>query len=423
MPSHRLSAIRCSIDRGLASARQYRVRAGDTGPTESHETARVAVIVPIFNGMPYLETLLDSLSDQDLPDDQYEIILVDDGSTDAGPTLMNRHQVSSANLRVIRQRNSGWPGQPRNRGLSVAKAPYVFFADADDVLAPHALRSLLDYAEAAEADVVLPKMSGLNGRPTHQKAYSATLPDAPLEVAMISLSPQKLIRRELIERAGINFPVGKVRLEDGIFMTACYLSAERIAILADDDYYFLRARDDAMNISARRASPKAYTNSVVRIAAQISAAALPDEQRERLLLNLYERKILRFYAPSRFSEMTSGRRSAWVKAHQRFRDSYISSSMQERLAFPARLRSSVLQAADPSRQLVAARLERLLQQPWHAVRCVDKILSVAVQDAGTFPERATLLLRPRGGGRDIAVQMYREGPAFHAPLPTSGCKQ
>lgn len=59
---------------------------------------------------------------------------------------------------------------------------------------------------------------------------------------LASLSPQKLFRRELLDRHGIRFPEGKVRLEDGIMVTRCYLASRRTAVTADYDYYFLHAR-------------------------------------------------------------------------------------------------------------------------------------------------------------------------------------
>ncbi|WP_280524248.1 glycosyltransferase family 2 protein [Glutamicibacter soli] len=271
-------------------------------------------MVPVFNAMPYLGELLDSLAAQDLDPEHFELILVDDGSTDGGPQLMDRFAAAHPRTRVIRQRNSGWPGQPRNRGLAATEADYVFFADAGDMLASHALRSMLDYAQLHQADMVLPRIAGLNGRPVNRTLLAKNNPKAELREVFATLAPQKLIRRALIERLELRFPEGRVRLEDGIFITACYLAAERTAVLADDDYYFLRARQDANNISARKADPEGCTRSVARIAEQVRAARLPADLEQGMVLDLYRRKILRTYRPGRWLGMGRWRRRSWNRS-------------------------------------------------------------------------------------------------------------
>lgn len=301
---------------GLVRARlsQRGIRASDTGPTASSGSARVAVIVPVFNAMPYLGELLDSLAAQDLDPEHFELILVDDGSTDGGPQLMDRFAAAHPGTRVIRQRNSGWPGQPRNRGLAATEADYVFFADAGDMLARHALRSMLDHAQLHQADMVLPRIAGLNGRPVNRTLLAKNNPKAELREVFATLAPQKHIRRALIERLELRFPEGRVRLEDCIFITACYLAAEGIAVLADDDYYFLRGHQDANNISARKADPESYTRSVARIAEQVRAARLPADLEQGMVLDLYRRKILRTYRPGRWLGMGRWRRRSWNRS-------------------------------------------------------------------------------------------------------------
>ena len=99
---------------------------------------RVSVVVPVYEAMPYLRTLLVSLLAQDLGPDDYEVVAVDDGSTDDGPRLLDELARVHPQLRVVHQENSGWPGAPRNRGLDLARGRYVFFADADDEMGPRA---------------------------------------------------------------------------------------------------------------------------------------------------------------------------------------------------------------------------------------------------------------------------------------------
>lgn len=88
---------------------------------------QVSVIIPLYNKGPYVRRALDSVFAQTFQD--YEVIVVDDGSTDDGPEQVETYK--NSRLRLIRQANAG-PGAARNRGVAEAKGKYIAFLDADD---------------------------------------------------------------------------------------------------------------------------------------------------------------------------------------------------------------------------------------------------------------------------------------------------
>lgn len=94
----------------------------------------VSVIIPLFNKAPYLTRALNSIWAQDF--DDFEVIVVDDGSSDDGLSVARSHK--DKRLCVLSQANAG-PGAARNRGLAQAKAPFVAFLDADDEWMPNFL--------------------------------------------------------------------------------------------------------------------------------------------------------------------------------------------------------------------------------------------------------------------------------------------
>lgn len=299
---------------------------GDTSASRAMTTQRterggvkVSVIIPVYNAMPYLTELLNSLETQDMDPQQFEVIAVNDGSTDFGNEILDVYAKRNANFRVIHQRNSGWPGKPRNVGIDAAVGDYVFFCDADDVLGSEALRRMSDYAEANDVDVLMPKMIGLGGRRVQASLFTRTRLDTPLEFILRSLSPQKMVRRSLLNDNRIRFREDKVRLEDGMAMTQCYVVSRRTSILADYDYYRIRTRSDGQNISVARVEPAGYVKSLTHIAGTITEhLAGEPEEAKKLVAGLFQRKGLRFYQGSRFLGYSDRYRQEWLKAHQQF---------------------------------------------------------------------------------------------------------
>ncbi len=97
--------------------------------------AEISVIIPLFNKEKYINRAIDSVFTQTYQD--FEILVVDDGSTDGGPKLVRNYQ--DPRLRLICQQNEG-PGSARNRGIKESTGPYLAFLDADDEWLPDFLR-------------------------------------------------------------------------------------------------------------------------------------------------------------------------------------------------------------------------------------------------------------------------------------------
>jgi glycosyltransferase involved in cell wall biosynthesis len=101
----------------------------------------VSIIVPIFNTERYLKRCVDSLANQDYAD--LEIILVDDGSTDASGRICDEGAKSDSRIKVIHQANGG-EAAARNAGIAAATGEYMLFSDSDDEYLPNAVALLTD---------------------------------------------------------------------------------------------------------------------------------------------------------------------------------------------------------------------------------------------------------------------------------------
>ena len=115
---------------------------------------KISVIIPLYNAARYVGTTLESLLTQTLTD--FEVIVVDDCSTDGSVAVVERYLENfGGRLKIISlPANTGSGAVPRNEGLKFSRGEYIFFMDADDMLAANALERLLQAAREYRADVV-----------------------------------------------------------------------------------------------------------------------------------------------------------------------------------------------------------------------------------------------------------------------------
>ncbi len=113
----------------------------------------LSIIVPMYNSEAYLPKCLDSLLHQDLPLEQYEIILVNDGSPDGCLGLAQQYSSRFSNIVVLSQDNKGTSGA-RNTGVHYASGKYICFVDPDDYVLENSFRRIIDRMEEESLDVL-----------------------------------------------------------------------------------------------------------------------------------------------------------------------------------------------------------------------------------------------------------------------------
>ena len=101
----------------------------------NHRPPLISVVIPAWNCARYLRRALDSVLAQQYPDDRLDVIVVDDGSTDASPEIVADYAARDGRVRLLRQSNAG-PAAARNRGIAAARGELIAFLDADDRWAP-----------------------------------------------------------------------------------------------------------------------------------------------------------------------------------------------------------------------------------------------------------------------------------------------
>jgi len=107
---------------------------------------KLSIIIPVYNTERYIEQCLHSCLEQDLSTDEYEIIVINDGTRDDSMSIVEKIANANTNIRIISQENRGLSAA-RNRGLSIAQGKYVWFVDSDDWIEKNCLRFLLEKME------------------------------------------------------------------------------------------------------------------------------------------------------------------------------------------------------------------------------------------------------------------------------------
>ncbi len=256
---------------------------------------KVSVIVPVYNPGNNIDECISSLLGQSLPEDEYELIFVDDGSTDETPARLDELAAEHAHVRVEHTPNSGWPGRPRNIGLDMARGEFVYFVDNDDWVARGALERLHKAALRHESDIVIGKVVG-HGKVVPRTLFRRNRAEVTLEWPPLLrlLTPHKLFRRSLLDEHAIRFPEGRRRLEDHAFTVHAFFHANRISVLANYACYhwMMRDADSAANVSYTQFDPVGYFENVREVLDIVEHHTEPGPRRDKLLSHWYRGKML-----------------------------------------------------------------------------------------------------------------------------------
>ena len=245
----------------------------------------VTVSLAVYNTMPYLEQTLDSLVAQSIGHHRMEVVAVDDGSTDGSGELLDAYAARHPDLfRVLHQENSGGPAGPCNRALEVARGRFVYFLGADDHLADGALEWLVGYADEHDADIVMGRVVGVNGRDIRQAVFRRNCPDLDRYGPELrwSLANTNLYRRSLVERLGLRYIEGLPFGSDQPFMLEAVVHASRIAVLADRTCYYAVDRHERTNISY--STPYADRRRCIEVLVSTVARVVPEGRPRNTIL-------------------------------------------------------------------------------------------------------------------------------------------
>lgn len=346
------------------------------------DEVKVSVVVAVYNTGERIQRLLDSLLAQSMPLSDFEIVFVDDGSTDGSGDRLRAVARETAIPRMVVETipNSGWPGRPRNIGLDLSHAEYVLFMDHDDELFPEALDRMYRYGVENAADVVIGKEVRAGAKTLGLGLFRRNIPDADLlrDGVLSLLTPHKMFRTAFLREHAIRFPEGRRRLEDHHHLAQVYTASPRISVLADYPCYRWIIHDDGSNNSAKAPDPDGYYGNVREVLDVLEAAVPPGRHRDSLLGHWYRGKTLDYLGPGVFGR--------WERPYQEEFFAVVRQLVADR--FPERLdaelnpvlriRARYVRAGDLEGLLRFAESERHVSAPVQSVvhRWEDGVLIV-----------------------------------------------
>lgn len=207
----------------------------------THTHPEISVIVPVYNAARWLPDLFRSLEAQTFTG--FEVILVDDGSTDESASLCEVRAQRDSRFRLVSRHNAG-VSAARNIGIDEARGKWIYFIDADDMAQPQSLSRLLDTGVATDADIVIGGYCESEIMPPSPPAgeVSVMTPEVAIDTTLYQNPPLNsiwgiLYRREIFSKPDTRFREG-IRYEDLDIFYRLFERASKIAYLPEPLYFY-----------------------------------------------------------------------------------------------------------------------------------------------------------------------------------------
>lgn len=231
----------------------------------------LSVIIPVYNVEKYVENCIRSCENQDIPKEDYEIIVVNDGSPDGSLAIVERLAKEYSNITVISQENGGLSAA-RNTGMRHAGGDYYMFVDSDDYIAENCLGKLVaklgdenpDALAICAADVI-------NGEPVRRMSYPDETQIAGCDFLKNGFSPCAqfaIWKAAFFKKNDLEFYEG-IFHEDAEFTPRAYYLAEKVSCTNDIIYY---VNQNPASIT-RTANPKRAFDLIEVVAPSLSRFA------------------------------------------------------------------------------------------------------------------------------------------------------
>lgn len=212
---------------------------------------QLTFIIPVYNIERDLPSCLDSILSQSFQD--YELILIDDGSTDSSGRICDDYSLIDNRVKVYHQKNAG-VSAARNLGLEKARGKWICFVDGDDMLYPNSVEVVLREANKGEVEMIIARSHIFTNGEVKSERYSFDESFFNRTYSGYELIVEKsykrgsvcgcVFKREFLRTNELGFPLGLKIGEDSIFISLVHLYLQNAAFI-DQKFYLVNEREDS----------------------------------------------------------------------------------------------------------------------------------------------------------------------------------
>lgn len=271
---------------------------------------KVSVIVPVYNREQTLCRLIQSFHTQTMPKEKFEIIFVDDNSSDKSIDTIHKFS-KGLNYSVLKSPiQSGNASQPRNIGLMAARGIYTFFVDSDDYIDNDCLLNSYNMAIHSHSDIVYVKCESTSkDRSLKSRLWSGlnNIDDADIysNYLLLSFYSFKLFKTHLLINNAIYFDKSLSVGEDQLFIVSALCHSKKVSILKDKTYYFLTTDDNVEHLSqTKETNDNLYKKWALCL---INIFNVQDYERKKKLFNCLLFRFVKKYSDN-FNKFERSRR-------------------------------------------------------------------------------------------------------------------
>lgn len=220
----------------------------------------VSIILPVYNKEKYISRCIKSLCSQSY--DNFEVIIVNDGSYDTSAQIIKRLIEKDSRFHYFEQENSG-VSSARNTGIAKAHGKWITFIDADDYIEPSYLSDIMEIVASVKADlflwgiqynfpdgsaqIVTPSLNGMYQRAEFLKAMVAD--QYHRNIGLYGYAPNKLIRKDMIDKHNIRFSTELRLMEDYDFYLSYYALIDNAYIFQNHGYHYIKDTTNSSIVS------------------------------------------------------------------------------------------------------------------------------------------------------------------------------
>ena len=250
----------------------------------------LSIVVPVYNTEKFLSGCLDSLINQDLAENQYEIICVNDGSTDGSYEILQKYSEQYKNIKIINQKNSGHAAA-RNVGLDIASGLYIWFVDSDDCVDIQSFGFITKVMLEKDADILCINYHPFqddNEIPKIPKKYTENSRDRKSEIACSGI---RIFKTQMLRSSAIKWNDKLSPCDDIEFIFYANMNSKNIIYNKSVSYYH-RQWSGSVTHQKSLESRQKYLSSFLLLANEYNAELKKEKYSEKQKKEIEARRNL-----------------------------------------------------------------------------------------------------------------------------------